>query len=1118
MITPLDPPEVRPFRDLAFIAALLGLAATPLLAPRGSQLVYSPIFVSTIWLVGLCVFAAWVLPTRRSLSGVLPDWRWKLARYAGIVVVMVATGVVVFYLPMREHFWGGCDDVCCINAQHQGVWLAAWDNYSRPMWGLGPWIGNALTPNRVDGYLWTASFMYLLNALLLVGIVRRLLPGEAAVAVAAGLLLLCHRGDDSRFFLMWTGIWYWTSLALLLLGTWLFLESGRAGNRTGLVVSCLAVGSALLGSEAGYPLAALAPVLLWLSGVRGGRFWVWTAAWTGTVAILAVRFLTYILTTHGSYQSLHTTGVLKNPEQLLKNLSAQTEPALRWVADANTIASYPSAAVLAAVMAGLAVLLAGRATAGGMRKFTVGVGVAITVAAAGLVAFLPFDYAFRTQFYTAPGQAALLAVAIGGLCRILGRRAGPVALASVVAVLAAIAATGNRHCQDTADRYVNFDKTVRVLRQVYAATANVPSDALIVLMTEHGHAPPLGQQRSIAVFSDSVFPAQVMCDDRTGAIGVKVAFLHDRVNMETNITLHGRFGSIDFPYEKLVLFRVTADGTVSLLRHLPDEVCLDERVEARYNPLAVLKPGPINEPRYIRYPSWVTPPKDVIDCDAGVVFGDGWGRPESADGRVLRWVEPGAELIVNPLDSASRTLQLELEAEGTGNCALEVRGSSGEVLTKASVHGHEVIDLKIPTDPSRFALITLAATADSPKGTVPVRLKAFAPSGTTLPVDVPEHRDVAGNGVYLYEKWCEPESCDGVPCRWLGNEAELLLGRRGKSCALLLDLGAGPGLGDSHGRLRATDTRGRVLAEVDIPTRDQVYIPVPEDLQRGAVVRLEVLGGGKITTSDPRALNALVYRCAWATDTDDITRGGLSLGEHWYPFETWQGQTFRWLNTGGELVVGGSGSELVLEIGSGPGLGKKPGRLRVVGPSGQELMNTELTRGRRKYHCSLPPDLPRGAVLRLEIDGGGQQTGKDPRVLNAQVFRCELTDPVDITSSKLRVGEHWYPYETWQGQSFRWLNTGGELVIRGSAGELVLDMDGGPGLGQRPCRLRIVGPGGQELMNTELNHGRHKYHCSLPPSLPRGTVLRLEIDGGGQTVPGDPRVLNAQVFRCELKQ
>ena len=192
-----------------------------------------------------------------------------------------------------------------------------------------------------------------------------MLPGEPAVAAAAGILLLCHRGDISRFFGMWAANWYLTSLAFLLLGTWLLLESARAGNRSGLVAACLALGTSLLGSEAGYPLAALGPVLLWLSGVRGSRFRVWAAAWVGTISILTVRFLYYLVTKENSYQAYQTAGLSTDPDLLLQHIQCLTEPFLTWFGGFSTVGAYRPAAALAALVAAAGVLLGGRAGAGG---------------------------------------------------------------------------------------------------------------------------------------------------------------------------------------------------------------------------------------------------------------------------------------------------------------------------------------------------------------------------------------------------------------------------------------------------------------------------------------------------------------------------------------------------------------------------------------------------------------------------------------------------------------------------------------------------------------------------------------------------------------------------------
>ncbi len=989
----------KPWRDLLFIALLLTLAAVPLLLLRHDSLMYSPLFIGAFWFSFATLCASWLLrdPYARTDAPVAACARFHRLRLTAVAAVMLPLMLVVFYLPMRQHFWGGYDEVLCFNPRFYAIWSPLCDKLSRPTWGLAPLAGSLLSPGRIDGFLWLAGALNLLNSLLLAGIIRRVMPGEPAIAAAAGVLLLCHRGDLSRFFVMWTGIWYWTSLSFLLLGGWLFLRSAHSGNRLGLIAACLSLGTAILGSEAGFTLAAFAPILLYLSGVRGARFVVWSAAWCSALVVLAARYLQYLLTTENSYQAVQSAGVFSNPQLLLHNLSIQAEPFWNWFSGFRDVRAYRRSAFAAAALTGLAVALAGRSAQGsGIGRCVVGAVVAAAVALAGLLPFVPFAYPFRTQFYTAPGQAALIALALGSACRLLGRRLGLVALATSLAALGCIAAAGNREFQRTADKSVTFAKTVHLLRQIHGLTPNTDFDTLTVLLPEDGTVGALGACYSLAIFTYDQLDTTVVSYDGDASIGVKIAFHPDRISL-LNLTPGLWQGERNYPYEKLILCRVTADGTVSLVREVPDDVPIPDVAAAKYQPLPLLRPGPIREVPYICYPSWIAEPPDVLDVESGLLFGSGWSEIQWQDGRLSRLAGPGAELLINPQDRTSRTIDLEAEVSlpRTGvHYALEVRDGAGCVLTRSPLDGREKLSLTIPTDPAQTSLISLWVTADcqSLSGSADASLRIWAPAGAKWVPSPPARRDVMRGGVRFGQGWSQPELAGEQPIRWLGVEAEIVLGRRNPEADLLLDLAAGPALGGKPGLLRVLAPDGRLLHEEEIPQRGRIRVRVPPELPVGTIVKLEVRGESRQVGGDPRILNAQVFRCAWATDDDDITRGELRLGQNWYPFERFSDENFRWLNTGAEIILKRpSAGELVLTAVGGPGLFAGASTLRLVGPDGQVLHAGELTENeRREFHWPLPPGLPAGAVLRLEVVGGGRASPDDPRILNVRVLRCEI--------------------------------------------------------------------------------------------------------------------------------
>src|SRR5438309_2110650 len=81
-----------------------------------------------------------------------------------------------------------------------------------PLLALVSVVARSLTPDRIEGFLWTATALCWLNALLLFALIRRLVPGEPVLALLAAALLIVNRSDSSRFFVLWTTNCYWTAL------------------------------------------------------------------------------------------------------------------------------------------------------------------------------------------------------------------------------------------------------------------------------------------------------------------------------------------------------------------------------------------------------------------------------------------------------------------------------------------------------------------------------------------------------------------------------------------------------------------------------------------------------------------------------------------------------------------------------------------------------------------------------------------------------------------------------------------------------------------------------------------------------------------------------------------
>jgi hypothetical protein len=124
----------------------------------------------------------------------------------------------------------------------------------------------------------------------------------------------------------------------------------------------------------------------------------------------------------------------------------------------------------------------------------------------------------------------------------------------------------------------------------------------------------------------------------------------------------------------------------------------------------------------------------------------------------------------------------------------------------------------------------------------------------------------------------------------------------------------------------------------------------------------------------------------------------------------------------------------------------------------------------------------------------------------------------DIASAHrgISLGRGWFPPD-WQGKElFRWVQNDAELQIVAPEGEspwLALDVAPGPGVGGASFTLTVWDETGSAVAEAEVN-GRSRVLVPLNSSSgPRR--LRLHCAHGGRPSPGELRILNFRVFRCE---
>jgi len=117
----------------------------------------------------------------------------------------------------------------------------------------------------------------------------------------------------------------------------------------------------------------------------------------------------------------------------------------------------------------------------------------------------------------------------------------------------------------------------------------------------------------------------------------------------------------------------------------------------------------------------------------------------------------------------------------------------------------------------------------------------------------------------------------------------------------------------------------------------------------------------------------------------------------------------------------------------------------------------------------------------------------------------------------IRLGSGWFPPERYpDGEVFRWVDNDAEIEapLPGEPCALRLELEPGPGIGRRTMTLEVW-DGGRLILNAEV---RHRSLLTIPSSLlgAGSCRLRLHVNGGGDAVAHDPRILNWRGFSCRV--
>jgi len=256
---------------------------------------------------------------------------------------------------------------------------------------------------------------------------------------------------------------------------------------------------------------------------------------------------------------------------------------------------------------------------------------------------------------------------------------------------------------------------------------------------------------------------------------------------------------------------------------------------------------------------------------------------------------------------------------------------------------------------------------------------------------------------------------------------------------------------------------------------------------------------------------------------------GIALGKGWYPYESFHGQAFRWVDNDAQIVVGrplASPERLSVTAEAGPGLGTVKFALSIRDAAGH-VVQTVPVDGRERVQIALPVQPGHPATFTLHVAGKGKHVPKDPRILSFRVFEIEPGNPApsgpklqEITRSpNVRIGRNWYPLEHFNGETFRWIDNDAEFIVTSDAvgqKRLRLDVAAGPSIkSPGDFELALEDPSGTQLQLADV-HDRGTTYLNLP--LHAGTnAFRLHVTSTGQKAPHDPRVLDFRVFSLSVE-
>lgn len=282
------------------------------------------------------------------------------------------------------------------------------------------------------------------------------------------------------------------------------------------------------------------------------------------------------------------------------------------------------------------------------------------------------------------------------------------------------------------------------------------------------------------------------------------------------------------------------------------------------------------------------------------------------------------------------------------------------------------------------------------------------------------------------------------------------------------------------------------------------------DFRHGITVALAMFLAGCSTASGPTAsaTSSSSPSPAAASSGDIVRSSAVRLGANWGALESYAGETFRWVGSDAEIQIVDPAAipEIQIELEPGPSIRRLPMQLRIRTGT---TASVRAVNGRTTIEVA-----PAGRSVVLSALNGGAPISTDPRVLNFRVFRVGNALAAgaaggDVIIAPVRIGKNWGPLEHFDGQTFRWIDNDATFSLAPRSGRTIrITTEGGPGLGKTPFRLDVF-DASNKLVDSVIVAG----HRTISVPLPNGpSHFRLHVNGGGQHIASDPRILDFRVF------